>query len=937
VDVSDGYFTAKLDFGGDAFDGDARWLGIKVECEGDADYTDLGRQALTAAPYALYALRAPWSGLRGIPEGFADGEDNVSAVVSGTQIFAEEGLNQVSSDDAVTLSLASTYRLPQTCANGQIAEWNNAGSFWECGDDEGGGGGGDVTAVYAGYGLGGGGEDGDVTLYVLTPTIQSRVSSSCIAGSSIRVINQDGSVECEDDDVGTGGGGGDIDAVYAGDGLTGGGLSGPVTLTVDFAGSGSAATVARSDHDHDAAYVNDDGGEVGDADVPPGALSPDRISGTAWTGNNDGAGSGLDADTVDGEHASAFADASHNHAPGDITPQGAESGLDADTVDGLHANELGTHYQNVIIVAKSGGDYTSVQTALDSITTAAADNPYLVWVAPGVYVEQVTMKPYVHLQGAGQEATIITSTVSSNSLPPTQATLKLASDASLRDLTVGNSGTGSHNVALMATAGVTRTLAADVTAQAQGGGTKNYAIFLTGSGTGVKLQQVTAVAENGSSRNYGLYNNEGAAATLHGGSFTGRGGGEAYGIYNYGSTTTLEAESVTAQGQNGSIYNYGLYNSPDAAATRRGGSFTARGGTGTRGIYTSGTLDAESVTALAENGSGGNYGLLHGGAAVLRGGSFTGRGGTETGGIYSSGVGTTLEAENVTALGENGTSSNHGLDNYAAVVATLRGGSFTGRGGTDARGIYNHFNSATLEAENVTALAENGSDDNYGLYNSNSAEATLRSGSFTGRGGTHARGIFNSGSSTTLEAENITALSKNGSSRNYGLDNYNDATTTLRRGSFTGRGGTYAYGIYNHYGSATLETESVTALGENGSSYNDGLYNHESAALRGGSFTGRGGTYAYGIYNTDSGADMKAESVTALGENGSGNNYGLRNASSATANVTQGVLEGATYSVYRTSGTVTISNSRLVGGAVSGTVTCVAVSRDITFNANGCP
>jgi hypothetical protein len=815
-----------------------------------------------------------------MPQDFADGVDNVSAVVSGTQIFAGEGLNQVSSDDAVTLSLGSTYRLPQTCADGQIAEWN--GLVWECGDDdEGGGGGGDVTAVYDG--LGGGGEDGDVTLYVLTPTIQSRVSSSCIAGSSIRVINQDGSVECEDDDVGTGGGGGDIDAVYAGDGLTGGGLSGPVTLTVDFAGSGSAATVARSDHDHDAAYVNDDGGEVGDADVPPGALSPDRISGTAWTGNNDGAGSGLDADTVDGEHASAFADASHNHAPGDITPQGAESGLDADTVDGLHANELGTHYQNVIIVAKSGGDYTSVQTALDSITTAAADNPYLVWVAPGVYVEQVTMKPYVHLQGAGQEATIITSTVSSNSLPPTQATLKLASDASLRDLTVGNSGTGSHNVALMATAGVTRTLAADVTAQAQGGGTKNYAIFLTGSGTGVKLQQVTAVAENGSSRNYGLYNNEGAAATLHGGSFTGRGGGEAYGIYNYGSTTTLEAESVTAQGQNGSIYNYGLYNYHDAAATLRGGSFTARGGTGTRGIYTSGTLDAESVTALAENGSGGNYGLLHGGAAVLRGGSFTGRGGTETWGIYSIGVGTTLEAENVTALGENGTSSNHGLDNYAAVVATLRGGSFTGRGGTDARGIYNHFNSATLEAENVTALAENGSDDNYGLYNSNSAEATLR------------------------------------------------------RGSFTGRGGTYAYGIYNHYGSATLETESVTALGENGSSYNYGLYNHESAALRGGSFTGRGGTYAYGIYNTDSGADMKAESVTALGENGSGNNYGLRNASSATANVTQGVLEGATYSVYRTSGTVTISNSRLVGGAVSGTVTCVAVSRDITFNANGCP
>ncbi|MFL7792733.1 MAG: hypothetical protein AB8I69_11375 [Anaerolineae bacterium] len=53
VPVADGLFSVNLDFGVDAFTGDRRWLEIKVDCEEDGSFADLGRQELTATPYAL--------------------------------------------------------------------------------------------------------------------------------------------------------------------------------------------------------------------------------------------------------------------------------------------------------------------------------------------------------------------------------------------------------------------------------------------------------------------------------------------------------------------------------------------------------------------------------------------------------------------------------------------------------------------------------------------------------------------------------------------------------------------------------------------------------------------------------------------------------------------------------------------------------------------
>jgi hypothetical protein len=78
VSLTEGRFTVQVDYGAAPFTGDARWLAISVCCPtGSCTYVPVTpRQALTAAPYAVYALGSPWSGIAGMPTGFADDVDD---------------------------------------------------------------------------------------------------------------------------------------------------------------------------------------------------------------------------------------------------------------------------------------------------------------------------------------------------------------------------------------------------------------------------------------------------------------------------------------------------------------------------------------------------------------------------------------------------------------------------------------------------------------------------------------------------------------------------------------------------------------------------------------------------------------------------------------------------------------------------------------------
>ena len=216
-------------------------------------------------------------------------------------------------------------------------------------------------------------------------------------------------------------------------------------------------------------------------------------------------------------------------------------------------------YGNVAVVAPSGGDYSDPATAMGAYSswcgTPSETNPCLLKIMPGVYdigTSPVAMQPYIDIEGSGQNVTVITGTVSSDSFPPTNGVVNGASKAEIRFLTVKNIGSGSDVVAILnISASPSMT---NVTATASGG-TYHYGVFNTSSSSPT-MTNVTATASGGTN-NYGVYDNDSSSPTMTNVTATASGGTSSYGVYNISSSSPTMT-NVTATGKSGTA-NYGLY------------------------------------------------------------------------------------------------------------------------------------------------------------------------------------------------------------------------------------------------------------------------------------------------------------------------------------------------------------------------------------------
>ena len=210
-----------------------------------------------------------------------------------------------------------------------------------------------------------------------------------------------------------------------------------------------------------------------------------------------------------------------------------------------------------------------IQAAINSITDASDTNRYLVRVGPGVYAEEVTMKPWVDIEGSGELVTKITHYYGRASGAPQRRSRSLTVELIPTSWTDWNCAIQNG---YSGTAVSPRLTHVTVIAQNSVG-----VCNLSGSSP-VMTDMTVNVSATGDTHVYGIRNVQSspvmsrikvtAASSIR---------SKNYGVENTNSSPTMTDVTATATGGNEST-NYAVYNKDSSTPTMANVTATAMGG-----------------------------------------------------------------------------------------------------------------------------------------------------------------------------------------------------------------------------------------------------------------------------------------------------------------------------------------------------------------------
>ncbi|HEX2909371.1 MAG TPA: hypothetical protein VH186_01090 [Chloroflexia bacterium] len=276
---------------------------------------------------------------------------------------------------------------------------------------------------------------------------------------------------------------------------------------------------------------------------------------------------------------------------------------------------------HTLVVSPTGTSTQNGAALLSAMITISnsnpsVDNPWLLKVEPGNYYlgkQSLTLKPYVDLEGSGEDTTSISSDMGGN------GTLVMASNSEARFVSIVTAGP-IFSTAIVVPVNITNAHLTHVTASGSATGSPSQAYGLYNYGGTITLQNCTLLATAYSSSS---------------------------GIYNETGTTTVQESTLSASG---AVYNYGLSNN-NGTFNLQHSNVSATGGTNSYAVNNTKTLTVQE-SALTASSSNTNYALFSSGNATVHASQLTASGGSVSYGLNSGGGKTQIGASQLS--GGNG-------------------------------------------------------------------------------------------------------------------------------------------------------------------------------------------------------------------------------------------------------------------------------------------